>query len=214
MNILAPQIPKPAPKSLGNFVLVGLVGKARSGKDTVADYLVAKRGDEFKELWADKVALADAVKKTASYVFDVALENFYNGEKEQIQSHVNASPRQLAQFLGTESFRDIFGEWVWVAYLHRKIRNSLTVADAVVVTDMRFENEVRWICEQGGIVVYIEREAAPEVSAHSSENIPSYETVEDLVVTYGGSCIYVSNNGSIQDLYATIEARLVPLLLP
>lgn len=214
---LAPQVAKPAAKSLTGFKLVGIVGKARTGKDTLAKYLVQKRFDQVNELYVESAALADAVKSVASAAFLIPIADFYDyGAHDREKSHpqLGFSCRQAAQFVGTESFREIFGEWIWVSRLHRELQERVTVVDAIVVTDVRFENEVRWILDQDGIVVYLDRDDAEIVSPHASENTPSLERVQELQESFGGDIVHLTNNGSKLDLYAAIEARLVPLLQP
>lgn len=211
----APQVRKPEPRSLKGFKLVGVVGKARTGKDTLGAYLKGKRFLPHRDLYATTAALADGVKAVASKAFDIPLNYFYEHElKDAPFDDEEFSPRQIAQYVGTESFRDVFGEWVWVKRLHTELQSGFNVNDAVVVTDVRFANEVQWICEQDGIVVYLEREDAPQVSAHSSENIPSLEDCQYMEEQYGGDLVHIPNNRSKQDFYAEIEARLVPLLMP
>lgn len=205
-------IQKPAPNSL-KYKVVGICGKAGSGKDTIAEYLDRRSPQD--ELWVHKFALADLVKDVASHVFDVDRKLFDNREfkERELTSLPNYSPRKLAQLVGTDCFRDVFGIWVWVAALHRKLQNIQLVSDAVIITDIRFQSEMQWILEQDGILVRVERDAAPVINSHISEMIPPISFCQNAVEAYGGSLVVIENNGSLVDLHQAIEKQLVPLLL-
>lgn len=209
-------ISKPAPRSIKDFKLIGILGKAGSGKDTTAAYLCNNFDAYRSAYWCKKVALADKVKDVVAAVFNLnAVVYAARQLKEQpIPELDNYSYRTLTQLVGTECFRTVFGEWVWVSALHAKLTDMYWVGEAVVVSDIRFDNEVQWILEQDGIIVYLNRPDAQPVAAHSSEQIPTLQYCQDAVSAYGGAVVYVENNGSLQDLYAAIEKQVVPLLKP
>jgi hypothetical protein len=108
----------------------------------------------------------------------------------------------------------VFGEWVWVARLHSELVNSAWIGEAVLVTDVRFANELRWIAEQEGVIIYIQRDDAPVIATHSSEDIPTLEYCQLLVEQYGGSLVCIENNSSLDDLAQAIKKQVVPLLQP
>src|SRR5690606_4847856 len=85
--------------------------------------------------------------------------------------------RRLLQSLGTEAGRNMVGENVWVNIMARKIDDHRGAGHPVVVTGIRFPNEVQMIEELGGQAVWIERPGtqAPTESAaaHASENAVS-----------------------------------------
>lgn len=209
-------IPKPEPRTLSNrFKLVGVCGKAGSGKDTVYNYLNLRKPSD--ELWVARFALADTLKEAASTIFglDTAIFSERAIKEEPMAKLGGLSPRQVAQKLGTESVREVFGIWTWVAALHSKLQNCVRILDAAVVTDIRFQNEVQWVLEQDGILVYLQRDGLGNVGIknHASEKIPSIEFCQNAVATYGGSLVVIENNGSLQEFHAAIEKQLVPLLL-
>ena len=211
-------VPAPLPMSLP-YTLIGVMGKARTGKDTVASYLTRNFEFDGMEPWVKRYALADRVKKVASEVFSVEYYDFFDANvKELPQGHLrneSLTPRKLAQLVGTECFRAVFGGQVWIASLHHEIVNSGYVGEAVVVPDIRFPEEVEWVAQQGGILVYLEREDAAEVSAHSSENLMSYsETVLHMTpVQTNWTSVHIENDGTVEQLYNKIEKQVVPLLL-
>lgn len=174
--------------------LIGLSGRAKSGKDTVADYL--KDRHRFQGY-----ALADPLKKAAAAMFGVPIELFYDQSvKEKIIPEWGFSPRQIAQLLGTEGGRKLFREDIWTkraelewetfkrctnpAYLH-----------GMVITDLRFENESEMVRKLGGHVIHIRRDNIEKVNAHESE-----KGIEILPEDY-----IIDNNGSFMDLYDAVE---------
>jgi len=64
----------------------------------------------------------------------------------------------------------------------------------MVVSDVRFDNEARWVKEQGGILIELRRSASTQVSAHVSEAGCTVQA--DHVI---------HNDGTIDDLYAALD---------
>jgi hypothetical protein len=128
--------------------LVGLRGYAQAGKDTAALGL----GEEG---WA-RVAFADPLKHVARALG-------WDGKKDD-------DGRQFLQDLG-KAVRDHVhpDAWVWAA--EREIdeleRGGLP---GVVVTDVRYPNEVEMIHRRGGIVVEVVRPGVGPANYHESEH--------------------------------------------
>lgn len=100
-----------------------LIGRAGSGKDTVADHLVQHHGFV-------KLSFAAKLKAIAEEMFPV----LWQGSK-----------RRLLQELGMK-FREI-EEGCWVDYLLRQVHKH----PKVVITDCRYENEYD-ICLKSGFI--------------------------------------------------------------
>ena len=60
--------------------------------------------------------------------------------------------------MGTEVGRDIFHKDFWVIQLENRLRFH---DDPIVVTDVRFPNEINWIRSVGGKVIEIQRGKVP-----------------------------------------------------
>ena len=67
-------------------MIIGLGFKARSGKDTVADYLIENYG--FKRL-----AFADALKEGCRHIFELNDEQLYGELKEVEDDYWGVTPR-------------------------------------------------------------------------------------------------------------------------
>ena len=86
----------------GIVVLIGLTGKKRSGKDTVADYLK-------DEVGFFKYALADPMKKACEEIFYMDESQLWGDRKEEIDPRYGVTPREIMQVFATELFQfDIY----------------------------------------------------------------------------------------------------------
>lgn len=164
---------------------IALVGKARSGKDTVADYLVTKYG--YTEY------------KFSKGVRDVI--NLVRGE----DSHKN---RRELQQVG-QGLRQFLGEDIWVNYTLSQVKEG----DRVVISDCRQSNEAERLLEEGYILIKVESDEAVRVQRmlaagdkFTKEDL-THETEQiDLECTH---TIY--NNQSLEELYAQVDEILLSL---
>lgn len=143
--------------------LVGLCGYARSGKDTAAAYLVAEHGFE-QRAFADKLrALASIIDPVlhpdgTTYRTAAALLGY-----EQAKDTYPELRRFLVA-LG-KGVREVLGPDVWVDALlpptavSRPARATMNLlgAERIVVSDVRYLNEVQRIIDLGGEVWYVNR---------------------------------------------------------
>lgn len=131
--------------------LIGLSGRAGSGKNYLAQQVLAPLG------WLE-CALADEIK-----IRGVATGV---GDYDALFHQKPPTIRRWLQEEGTERGRHVFGENMWVdALMARLTRVKETWGfERFVVTDVRFPNEVKAIQDRGGWVFRIE---APERAAAS-----------------------------------------------
>jgi len=161
------------------YVIIGLSGRMGSGKTHLARRLI----DRFNELGVavKKAALADALKEAGQLLFSLSDEQvFTQVGKATIDPRWGLTPRQILQFLGTEGLRLGFGSaavnagaWteqeqhdVWVRILEGRLGGFSGV---VIVDDIRFLNEAKWVVENRGLLIRIDREDANDQTGHASE---------------------------------------------
>ena len=180
-------VPGVEPKR-GTPPLIGLTGRARSGKDTVAGML--KTVVDFKSL-----AFAAALKDGLKTMLDLTDEHVYGDLKEVVIEDFGKSPRQMLQTLGTEWGRQLVHDDIWLTVTRRKIDRWREEGFAVVMTDVRFENEAEMIRKMGGRVWHVVRPDAPKINAHASENGVSFDAATDITIY---------NNGTLDDLYDAV----------
>lgn len=180
-----------------DFGHVGLVGKARAGKDTAAATLVA--------LGWQRVAFADPLRDMA-YAVDPHIEIAGNRGHSflRLSAVVDAvgwekaksypDVRRFLQRLGSDGVRDHLGADLWVAAAMARVDRP------TVFPDVRFPNEADAIRARGGIIVRVVRREhlTGEQADHPSE------TALDGLEPDATVC----NDGTIADLQAAIK-RLV-----
>lgn len=183
--------------------LIGITGRAGAGKDTLADYLVhqfnyAKRGlaDPIKALLNERFGWSDAQWLDREWKETPLVTSL-------LEDGPVLSPRQLAQWLGTEVGRNIGGPDVWVNLMEREWkRNTFTCGPRngyqphMVVPDVRFDNEARRIHTLGGVILRVVRPNQTPVQQHVSEAGVSNELVnvevqnDSDLVTFLRNCVY------------------------
>ena len=146
-------------------MIIGFVGFIGSGKDTAADYLVNFHG--FR-----RDSFANTLKDAVAHVFGwdrIMLEGRTKEAREwreQIDPWwaerlglPNLTPRWILQYWGTEVCRQGFHDDIWIASLENKMRKT---GDNIVISDVRFPNEIKAIHNAGGLTVRIRRGDDPE----------------------------------------------------
>lgn len=177
-------------------MIIGLAGYAGAGKDTVGDILIQKHGYR-------RVAFADKIK---SILYDInpsidgiPLRDMVN---ENGWSVAKAHPevRRLLQETGIAG-RNFLGEdiWIWeslgeVVYSEGNLNPdgglNNTIKENIVVTDVRFENEAKFIKEFGGQVWQVVRDGVKPINDHISEvDLIGYDF--DKVITNNGTREYL-----------------------
>jgi dephospho-CoA kinase len=180
--------------------LIGLSGKAGSGKSTVGDYLAGAHG-------YSQFAFAGALKEVVQIVFNFTDDQMVFG-KEVIHPHWGVSPRWCLQWLGTEVFRSKWPD-IWIRHLRQEILDFLAINGQrpVVVTDVRFRDEAEALKRMGGLLLRIERVGGENtcftgIPGHSSESDLDDGEVWDYVIR---------NDGNLTDLATKIEGVLADL---
>jgi len=179
-------------------MLIGLAGKARHGKDTVADYLVA-------EHWFRKLRFAAPIKHGIAVMFDLPPDAIDGDRKDEIIPWLGVSSRHLQQTLGTDWGRDMIRPDLWELLLKRRAEALLNAGVSVVVSDIRFDNEADLIRGLGGAVVHVE--ASPEVLAkiRNSASVDHSAHRSEAGVSARSGDRFIRNDGAIEDLQAKAE---------
>ena len=184
--------------------LIGLSGKAGSGKDTVAGFIPGN---------VVRMSFADPLKRFCQEVFDFSDDQVYGPSSERNKPDTRyvrpdgeyLTPRYALQTLGTEWGRGCF-EDVWAALGVRKALAYLKEypSDTVVFTDALFVNEARAIRNAGGEVWRIVRPGAAlagAAGAHPSEMEQESPEFQEHVSTV------INNFASLPLLREMVRAR-------
>ena len=140
--------------------VIGLHGRARSGKDTVANFILAYRGGYI-------YSFADPIRAMLVPLGIDMRDPYWQDRKEEDIPALGASPRRLMQTLGTEWGRELINPELWLILAKQRLINF---GPGMIVADVRFENEAAWIRSQGGRIIHIERPDVRTVAAHVSES--------------------------------------------
>lgn len=166
--------------------LIGLVGKARVGKDTVAGHILDNYG-------LMQYAFADPLKDMLEAVFG---DKFRGGDREQVIDWLGKSPRQLMQTLGTEWGRDCVHPDLWVLFAEQEwLKAQARKAPGLVISDVRFDNEAAWIHGAGGLLLEIVRPEAGQVADHLSERALTLEVPRTVII----------NDGTLDELFEQVD---------
>lgn len=182
--------------------LIGVMGKKRHGKDTFAARLTSTHA-------YTRLAFADPMRD-ALYRLDplirleqdetgpLGLALSAGGTLRRLSFLVDAygweetkairEVRRLLQEYGT-GLRDATHPDVWV---EATLRKAEPILGPVVITDVRFPNEVDAVRDRGGLLVYVVNPTVPDTNdPHPSEN----------AVDRSDADVIVWNGGTIEDLH-------------
>lgn len=160
-------------------ILIG--GKARSGKDTMAEIIMNELESTGKKVCRIQVG---------QYIKYYAMKYFgWDGREE-------TKPRDLLNKLGTEIIREKIDPNFHVDRLIQDIKILSYFYDTFIVSDIRFPVEIEKTREAFSSVVSIKmNRESDELSANQKHHIS--ETILD---DYKEFDYYVDNNGSLEEL--------------
>ena len=184
-------------------MIIGISGKAGSGKDTAAKMLevLYANPDISYEDFANKryknfadiqiVHFADSLKETAQVLFRIGEweTNTQEGKKTTI-NWIGKTVRELLQGIG-QGLRDAIDPDLWIKILFANTENWSNY----IIADVRYPNEIKAIKERNGVLIRIDRKGAG-VGNHSSET-----ALDD----YKEWDVHIENNGSIEDLFEAMR---------
>jgi len=180
-----------------------LHGKARSGKDTVADYLIDAIG-------LRKLSLAKPLKKMGMDYFDLTHDECHN--------HKTDISRRILQGLG-EMYRQEGGESFWTERVIKEIEDQYDFNAGIkhfAITDCRYVNDIldfknhfqgEKIWENTNVPflhcvsIKIIRGDCPEIEYGASHPTENGLNNFDFDVT-------IENNGTLHDLYDKVDNLL------
>ena len=198
-------------------MIVGLVGFIGSGKGTVGDILEQK--GFIKDSFAKPLKDACAVMFGWSRELlegDTEMSRKWREEPDSYWSEKfgrEFTPREALQKMGTEAGRDVFHKDIWVISLLNRAKGK-----DVVVTDVRFQNEIEYIQGNGGIVIRVKRGEDPawfslldKIKLETERTkFMQHEHIHKSEWDWVG-CEFnytIANNGTIQDLGKDVERVL------
>jgi len=174
-------------------MIIGISGKARSGKDTFAEMLATALNKGAYPPYV-MMAFANELKLRCQAAFDLTWEQLWGDDKEKydqrypkyrgippyclgnrddgkglevMEERKHWTAREIMQDYGA-FYRSIDNEF-WVKNLFRVLEDKEYTN--VIITDVRYTNEANYILDNGGYVIRVERENKDTVhnEQHPSE---------------------------------------------
>jgi len=174
---------------MSSSFVIGICGKARAGKDTLADLIISEVSSTRQQhnTPITKASMAAPLKKVVGSILSLWVDDPQNGldgsavvrrmldgdlKEAPLQELGGQSPRQMLQTLGTDWGRKMVCDDLWIKVMEGRIKQLGYMADLlhaqhhiVVIPDIRFDNEAR-LCD---VLIHIDRLGTQEVADHESE---------------------------------------------
>ena len=178
---------------------IAVTGEIRSGKDTVCDYIehqIVRSGEYVGTLY-----FAEGIEEIIKTYFPEAFEG-------------NKKPRKHYQDVG-QYMRQINPD-VWVNYTENQMKRLEELGFTnFLVTDLRQENEYKWVKENDFTVIKVETE--PEIRIERMKMAGDKFELQDLLhdterqIKYLNYDYLVENNTTIEDLYEQLDYIMADL---
>lgn len=206
-------------------MIIGIAGFQGSGKDTIADYLCNIYGfkrDSFAATLKDAVA--------AVFGWDRELLEGRTKESRAWRETVdpwwanrlnmpNLTPRLVLQKWGTEVARKSWHDDTWIASLENKLNRA---HNDIVITDVRFPNEIKAIKNAGGVVIRVVRGPEPEwydiavdtnsgTFNHMAQAYPEVHPSEWAWIGTDFDAIIDNNGDGLDPLFAQVKNLVLDL---
>jgi hypothetical protein len=151
--------------------IIGLVGRARSGKDTAASFM----GPSYTIR-----RLATPIKKACQEIYGWDMDRLESNDKELVDPVWDITPRRAMVHM-TNSIREFMG----LDFFTRRFFESWD-GSPIVIPDVRYQSDVSEIHRRGGVTIKILRVGTP---CHSFES-----EVDDLETSFT-----IRNDGTIDE---------------
>lgn len=172
--------------------IIGVSGKKGSGKDTFFDIFSEYRPEYINVKFASKVKLISSIL--------TGLPLKYFQQRKYYGYYIedwDLTVREFMQKLATETMRDTFDSEVWIKSALADVSDN----EFVIITDVRFMNEIEAIRNRGGLVIRIEPHYDGYAmfdtgDTHGSEiELDNYENFDHTII----------NDGTIEDFESQIK---------
>jgi hypothetical protein len=171
--------------------VIGLTGKAGSGKDTVARliYNTIEQCDLDEEWYLEMVRDSSNVLSLAYPIYSmvgvlIQADPLWLIKNKDFVFH-GLPVRKWLQKLGTEFGRNIINENIWIDLLDERIKQCIAKSNPsiIIIPDVRFDNEADYIrSELGGEIWHIYRESMESViDDHVSESGITVMALDNVV---------------------------------
>jgi hypothetical protein len=131
-------------------LIFGIAGVARCGKDTLGKHLIYKLNRSgFPAMhFSFAMELKRDLDPFLKDKLNISAFTDVNSEKELI--------RPMLVCWGTDVCRKLDPDF-WIKKIEKQVKSSINNKIIVVITDVRYENEAKWIKDNGGYLIHLSR---------------------------------------------------------
>lgn len=182
---------------LRGIALIGITGKAQQGKSAFADYLDDCMSDGM-QLMVGRHGISTTFKETWCRLHGdgLTVHALESLKPEKVKAY-DVTHRQVLEMLG--DFGRAIDKYFWMDVLGQEIMNEHNILkkwgvgyEAVIIPDVRTDDEATWIRDRGGLIVHVTSSTLPTIdSTHTVQTQPVKDVEGDL---------FVANDGTLQDL--------------
>lgn len=184
------------------MTLIAISGKRRSGKSTLGDLLANK----YRYI---PRSLATPLKKMCRHYFDLSFDQTDGFLKETVDTRYNMTPRQIMINMGA-FYRSIDQDF-WVKQLFSEFKDIPEIQlRTVVVTDVRFQNEMEWMKKHNAYKVRLERDekyTGANIQDPSETELDSY-TEWDYVLPVDKNRALIDLDHAAEQIHAQLLERV------
>jgi hypothetical protein len=159
--------------------ILGFSGRKSSGKDTAVSDIVKRLPFGTVDVLPIAAGLKDIVRRCFVPAEWPQSKTIHWTERDkQMPLPCGKTLREILQLVGTDWFRQLWSD-VWVNAWKAEVSRSS--AEAILVPDVRFPNELAAIQDMNGHVIRLTR--APYIDAHVSEtslDVAEYDTAHGI----------------------------------
>lgn len=181
-------------------LIIGLCGRAGSGKTSVARFIEDKYG-------ATRLAFAAPLKTLAMELWDFSEEQVY-GEadvKEAIDPRWGISPRTAMQRLGDGARRHLY-DGIWIESVLKQIGRQRGV---FVIEDLRYLNEASSISAIGYV---LRLHCSDSISSIKDSTHPSEAQVDQIPAVQIHAELHSSREQGLDHLFGLVAEQMDDLL--
>ncbi len=195
--------------------VVGVMGAGPGcGKDTVARFMFDEAGYDIESFAAPIKNMTRTFLASLGYPLDEIAQMIQGTQKNKCIPELPGcvTPRYLMQTIGTEWGRECVSPTVWLDIMDYKIKGvHSTPGHGIVIPDVRFRNEVSFIREHKGAIVYVDGpiNRTADHTDNNSDNVNMGHQSENDISMWDADVVVVNpENQTIEGLREETKGAL------
>jgi dephospho-CoA kinase len=169
------------------MILLGIHGRARTGKTTSQQYLESLNQGIYC------TSMAKRVYQTVQVLFNLTDEELTDKYKTIKHPIWGLNLREMLILVGHDMARKIYRDDIWMTHMDQEIQSLKhnSWVKAYVITDIRYQDERDWLLSNGGILVHILRPT--DQINHITEQGLEVDSDKDFVIDNCGDLSKLHN---------------------